>query len=92
LPDTPTIEEQGLAGYRSSTWFALVAPPKTDVMIADRIADEVTGILKLADVRERLISLGLDPVGNGRVRTGEYIASESKQWEAVVQAAKLPKE
>ena len=92
LPDTPTIEEQGLAGYRSSTWFALVAPPKTDVTIADRIADEVAGILKLADVRERLISLGLDPVGNGRIRTGEYIASESKQWEAVVQAAKLPKE
>ncbi len=44
------------------------------------------------DVRERLASLGLDPIGYGRARTGEFIASESKQWEAVVQAAKLPKE
>ena len=60
--------------------------------IADRIADDVAGILKLADVRERLTSLGLEPIANGRIRTGEIIVSESKQWEAVVQAAKLPRE
>ena len=44
------------------------------------------------NVRERLTSLGLEPIGNGRIRTGEIIASESKQWDAVVQAAKLPRE
>jgi len=92
LPDTPTIEQQGLAGYRSSTWFALVAPPRTDIALADRIAADVADVLKMNDVRERLASLGLDPIGYGRARTGEFIASESKQWEAVVQAAKLPKE
>ena len=92
LPDTPTIEEQGLAGYRSSTWFALVAPPRTETAIADKIAADVADILKMDDVRERLTSLGLEPIGNGRIRTGEIIASESKQWEAVVQAAKLPRE
>ena len=92
LPDTPTIEEQGLAGYRSSTWFALVAPPRTETAIADKVAADVADILKMDDVRERLISLGLEPIGNGRIRTGEIIASESKQWDAVVQAAKLPRE
>jgi len=92
LPDTPTIEEQGLSGYRSSTWFALVAPPRTDTAIADKVAADVADILKMDDVRERLTSLGLEPIGNGRARTAEIIASESKQWEAVVQAAKLPKE
>lgn len=92
LPDTPTIEEQGLSGYRSSTWFALMAPPRTETAIADKVAADVADILKMDDVRERLTSLGLQPIGNGRVRTAEIIASESKQWEAVVQAAKLPKE
>ena len=92
LPNTPTIEEQGLAGYRSSTWFALVAPPRTETAIADKVASDVADILKMDDVRERLTSLGLEPIGNGRLRTGETIASESKQWEAVVQAAKLPRE
>jgi tripartite-type tricarboxylate transporter receptor subunit TctC len=92
LPDTPTIEEQGLTGYRSSTWFALVAPPKADLTIADKIADDVADILRIEDVRARLTALGLDPIGNGRIRTGEFIVSESKQWEAVVLAAKLPKE
>lgn len=92
LPDTPTIEEQGLKGYRSSTWFALVAPPRTETAIADKIAADVADILKMNDVRERLTSLGLEPIGNGRVRTGETIALESEQWEAVVKAAKLPRE
>jgi tripartite-type tricarboxylate transporter receptor subunit TctC len=92
LPDTPTIEEQGLRGYRSSTWFALVAPPRTETAIADKIAGDVADILKMEDVRGRLTSLGLEPLANGRIRTAEIIAAESKQWEAVVQAAKLPKE
>jgi tripartite-type tricarboxylate transporter receptor subunit TctC len=92
LPDMPTLDEQGLAGYRSTTWFALVAPPTADVAIADKIAADVADVLKMADVRERLTSLGLEPIGNGRIRTGEVIISESKQWEAVVQAAKLLKE
>ena len=92
LPDTPTIEEQGLKGYRSSTWFALVAPPRTETAIADQVAADVADILKMDDVRERLTSLGLEPIGNGRIRTAETIALESKQWEAVVQAAKLPRE
>jgi tripartite-type tricarboxylate transporter receptor subunit TctC len=92
LPDIPTIEEQGLAGYRSSTWFALVAPPRTETGIADKIAADVADILKMDDVRGRLTSLGLEPIANGRERTAEIIASESKQWEAVVQAAKLPRE
>ncbi len=92
LPDTPTIEEQGLAGYRSSTWFALVAPPRTETDIADKVASDVANVLKMDDVRERLTSLGLEPIGNGRARTAETIAVESKQWEAVVQAAKLPRE
>jgi tripartite-type tricarboxylate transporter receptor subunit TctC len=92
LPETPTIDES-LAGYRSTTWFALVAPPKTDIAIADKIATDVADVLKMDDVRERLTSLGLEPMaGYGRVRTGEFIVSESKQWDAVVQAAKLPKE
>jgi tripartite-type tricarboxylate transporter receptor subunit TctC len=92
LPDMPTIEEQGLTGYRSSTWFALVAPPRTETAIADKVAADVADILKMDDVRSRLTSLGLEPIANGRVRTGEIIAAESKQWEAVVQAAKLPRE
>ena len=92
LPDVPTLEEQGLAGYRSSTWFALVAPPRTNLAIADKIADDVADILRMADVRSRLTSLGLDPIGSSRAQTDVFIRSETKQWEAVTQAAKLPKE
>lgn len=92
LPETPTIDE-GLAGYRSTTWFALVAPPKTDIAIADKIAADVADVLTMDDVRERLVSLGLEPLaGYNRQRTGAFIMSESQQWDAVVRAAKLPKE
>lgn len=92
LPDTPTLEEQGLAGYRSSTWFALVAPPRTAPAIADKIAADVAEVLRMEDVRSRLISLGLEPAATSRSQTAEFIASETRQWEAVTQAAKLPKE
>ena len=92
LPDAPTIEQQGLAGYRSSTWFALVAPPRTERPIADRIAADVADILKLDDVRERLTSLGLEPIGNGRIRTGGNHRVGKQAVGSRRPAAKLPRE
>jgi tripartite-type tricarboxylate transporter receptor subunit TctC len=54
LPDLPTLHESGLAGFDSSTWFALVAPPKTPADVVARINRDVTEILQRPDVRSRL--------------------------------------
>ena len=36
-PELPTFSEAGLPGFRSITWFGLVAPPKTPAALVQRI-------------------------------------------------------
>jgi len=92
LPAMPTLDESGLTGFDSSTWFAMVAPPKTPPEVVARINRDVTEILRRDDVRGRLNDLGLTPVGQGPAAARDFIASETRRWEAVVKAANLPKE
>lgn len=60
LPDVPTMQEAGVAGYRASLWLGLAAPAGTpdDVIavLADALADSVAD----ADVAAQLASNGAD--------------------------------
>jgi tripartite-type tricarboxylate transporter receptor subunit TctC len=92
LPDMPTLHEAGLTGFDSSTWFALVAPPKTPADVVARINRDVTEILRREDIRARLTDIGLTPVGGTPDAARDFIASESRRWSAVVKKANLPKD
>ena len=46
LPEVPTFSEAGLPGFRSITWFALVAPPGTPAALAERINHDAVEVLR----------------------------------------------
>jgi tripartite-type tricarboxylate transporter receptor subunit TctC len=92
LPDLPTLHESGLAGFDSSTWFALVAPSRTPADVVARINRDVTGILQRQDVRARLTNLGLSPVGDTPDVARDFMVSESRRWAAVVKQAGISPE
>ena len=92
LPDMPTLHEAGLTGFDSSTWFALVAPPKTPADVVARINRDVTEILQRQDVRARLTDIGLTPIGGTSDAARDFIVSESRRWSAVVKKAGITPE
>jgi tripartite-type tricarboxylate transporter receptor subunit TctC len=92
LPDMPTLDEAGLTGFDSSTWFALVAPPKTAPDVVTRINRDVTEILRREDVRARLTDLGLTPVGDTPTAARDLMVSESQRWSEVVKTAGITPE
>lgn len=63
-PDVPSIAEAGVPGYDFSAWNGLLAPAGTPREIITRLRDEAVRALQVADVNERLVGLGADPVGN----------------------------
>ncbi len=63
-PDVPSIAEAGIPGYDLSSWNGLLAPAGTPREIITRLRDEVVKALQIAEVNERLVSSGADPVGN----------------------------
>ena len=91
-PDVPTFIEQGIAGFTGSTWAGILAPAGTPPAIVKRIADEVSAIVKLDDVRERLDGMGTIPVGNSPAEFDAFIGAEVAKWGKVIREAKITAE
>jgi tripartite-type tricarboxylate transporter receptor subunit TctC len=87
LPEVPTFSEAGLAGFRSITWFALVAPPGTPVALAERINHDTVDVLGSRDVSDRLRDLSLDPGATSRADTARFFADETALWSQVIRQA-----
>ena len=67
LPGLPTVVET-LPGYQADNWFGLGLPANAPPEIAERLNSEVNKMLKTPDFREKLVSLGFQPLG-GRATT-----------------------
>lgn len=65
LPDVPTIAEAGnFKGFEAVSWYALVGPAGVPGSVALKIRNDIAKVLQLADVRDKLLGLGADPVGS----------------------------
>jgi tripartite-type tricarboxylate transporter receptor subunit TctC len=89
LPEVPTFSEAGLPGFRSITWFGLVAPPGTPAALADRINHDAVDVLASPEVNDRLRDLSLDPGATSRADTAKFLAEETALWSQVIRQAKI---
>jgi tripartite-type tricarboxylate transporter receptor subunit TctC len=89
LPEVPTMEESGLPGFRSITWFALAAPPGTPAPLVTKINRDTVDVLKDPQVSERLHQLQLDPGATTPQETAQFFADELKLWSKVIDAAHI---
>ncbi|MGZ5162356.1 MAG: tripartite tricarboxylate transporter substrate binding protein [Burkholderiales bacterium] len=87
VPDVPTIAESGLPGYEATTWYGMLAPAKTRTLIITKLHDQMIEVLKLPDIREKLLAQGLEPVGNRPDQFAAIISMELVKWSKVVAAA-----
>jgi tripartite-type tricarboxylate transporter receptor subunit TctC len=90
VPEVPTISEAGLTGFRSITWFGLVAPPQTPAALADKLNHDVVEILNSKEVTDQLHGLSLDIAATTRTDAAKFFAEESALWSKVIKEAKIP--
>ena len=86
-PDLPTVAESGLPGFDISTWFGVFVPAGTPRDVVERLHAEFTKALAAPDVRERIVSLGAEPVGNRPEEFGAYIQREAEKYARVIKAS-----
>ena len=87
LPEFPTIAESGVTGYEAATWYGLLAPAQTPRAIVERLHREVVKILGVAEMRDRLVAQGFEPVGGTPEQFGAYIKTEIAKWGKVIREA-----
>ncbi len=85
--ELPTIAENGLAGFDISTWFGIFAPAGTPSAIQERLHREFTQALAAPEIREHMLALGAEPVGNKPAEFAAYIKTEAQKYAKVIKAS-----
>src|SRR5438105_8795696 len=83
-PDVPTLAESGLPGFEIGSWQGVFAPAGTPPEIVKRLNTEIVKILNTAEVREKLTTLGAEPVGNSPEEFAALVKTEVDKWAEVV--------
>jgi len=86
LPDTPTVDEQGVKGFENVTWHNIAVPAGTPKPIVQRLNAEFVKIVTAPDVKERLLSQGLTPVGSKPEDVVVKLKKESQEMAKLVKA------
>jgi tripartite-type tricarboxylate transporter receptor subunit TctC len=92
LPDVPTFAESGFEGYESAFWFGLTAPAATPKPIIERLNREIVRVLKLPDVREKMMAQAIEPVSSSITAFDDFVRRDIEKWARVVKAAGLKPE
>jgi tripartite-type tricarboxylate transporter receptor subunit TctC len=83
-PDVPTVAESGYKGFQATTWFGILVAKGTPEPIVNRLTTEITKVLQLPDVRERMAATGGLPVKTGPKEFSALLASDLQRWARVV--------
>ena len=89
LPQVPTFTEAGLPGFRLQPWQGIFAPARTPKPIIDRLAAEVSRIVMLPDVAERITGWGSQPLVSTPEQFAALIAADFTKFAQIIEAAKI---
>lgn len=84
LPEVPTLAEAGVSNIAVSGWHGLVAPRGTEAATVLRINQAVGEVLRIAEVRERLGALGIEPVDAPPAALAAKLREDAERWAPVI--------
>lgn len=84
MPELPTVAETGLPKFESLTWNGVLVPRGTPPEIVQRLNREMDAVLRMPDVKARLNTAGLEPVGGSPDAFKALIASEAGKWAEII--------
>jgi tripartite-type tricarboxylate transporter receptor subunit TctC len=89
LANVPTLAEQGVKDFESGTWQGLLVPANMPEAHVQRLAAELTRIIRSPEVRERLVSQGAEVYTMTPAELARFFEQERKKWAGVVQAGNI---
>ena len=84
LPDVPTFDESGFAGFQAITFYGLYAPAGTPRPIINKLHDELVKIIKAPESVARLVGIGAIPVANTPEQFAEDTKPEVAKWARII--------
>jgi tripartite-type tricarboxylate transporter receptor subunit TctC len=91
-PEVPTFAELGVKGMRSELWLGALAPANLPAPIAAKLSEKFVQLIHRTDMKERILSLGSEPLGIGMDKFGDQIREEIRMYIDVVRTAGIKPE
>jgi tripartite-type tricarboxylate transporter receptor subunit TctC len=88
LPNVPTLKEAGI-DVEADAWMGLIAPARTPDVVIGKIHDEVVEAIRAPDVRDKLATQLMEPIGNSPAEFRAVIEREVARWSPVIKAIDL---
>lgn len=92
LPEVPTVQQAGVAGYDVSSWNALAVRAGTPPEVVDRLQRALREALTDSALRDKLARAHVRLQPGGPAELQALLASEIRRWGAVIRAAKIEPE
>src|SRR3989440_145435 len=89
LPDVPTADESGLPGFESVLHYGLLAPAGTPQPIVQRLKAPLRVLVESADVKQRIVAEGGDPLTSTPEEYAKDIDREETKWGTLVRKLNL---
>jgi tripartite-type tricarboxylate transporter receptor subunit TctC len=88
LPDVPAIAET-VPGFESVTWFGIYGPKGLPADIVAKVNSAANQALQDADVKARLVQLGIEAVGGTPQDFAKMLEADRAKWKKVIVDRKI---
>ena len=92
LPNVPTVQEAGVAGFDVVAWNGLYAPAGTPQDVIDTLKQALHEVLADPALKKRALDLGIDARASSPGELDQRMRSDIAKWGAVIANAHIPKQ
>ena len=89
IPEVPSLNESGLAGFDVSQWYGVVVPAGTPGVIAAKLNADLLEVIRQPDMRLRMAEMGAEPVGSTVAQFGEHVRAEIAKYRKIVKDTQI---
>lgn len=89
LPETQTVQAQGVPDYRATGWISLLGPARMQEETIGRLNAAANTYLTLPETKALLPPLGLTPLGGTPTALSQRMQAEVEQWRPIIRAANI---
>jgi tripartite-type tricarboxylate transporter receptor subunit TctC len=86
-PNIPTIEEAGIKGYFSTTWYMVLGPANLPPGVIDFVQGNLSKVLKMPELQEKLQALGVSIINGDSKDAKAFLYSEYARWRELIKAS-----
>lgn len=92
IPDAPTFEEAGIADYRVSNWYGILAPAGTPAPVVALLNREIAAAVQHPSVRDKFVAALLEPGTSSPQEFVAFLKAEAARWSQVIKTVGIKAE